>query len=154
MTNKDQPMLTTWYTEHAVDFARRNKSNPFLLYVPHSMPHVPLFRSEKFKGKSGTGVYGDVMMEIDWSVSEILKALKENGLDDNTLVVMTSDNGPWTSYGNHAGSTPFREAKGTGFDGGTRSACIMRYPNRIKAGSASTRMFCTIDLMPTFANLA
>jgi len=154
VTPEHQPMLTTWYTEHAVSFIQRNKANPFLLYVPHSMPHVPLFRSEKFKGKSGTGVYGDVMMEIDWSVSEILKALKENGLDDNTLVVMTSDNGPWTSYGNHAGTTPFREAKGTGFDGGTRSACIMRFPNRIKPGSASTRMFCTIDLMPTFAKLA
>jgi arylsulfatase A len=154
VTPEHQPMLTTWYTEHAVSFIQRNKANPFLLYVPHSMPHVPLFRSEKFKGKSGTGVYGDVMMEIDWSVSEIMKALKENGLDDNTLVVMTSDNGPWTSYGNHAGTTPFREAKGTGFDGGTRSACIMRYPGKIKAGSASTKAFCTIDLLPTFANLA
>jgi arylsulfatase A len=154
MTPAHQPMLTTWYTEHAVDFIRRNKANPFLLYVPHSMPHVPLFRSEKFKDKSGAGVYGDVMMEIDWSVSEIMKALKDNGLEDNTLVVMTSDNGPWTSYGNHAGMTPFREAKATGFDGGTRSACIMRYPGRIKAGSASTKALCTIDLLPTFAQLA
>jgi arylsulfatase A-like enzyme len=154
VTPEHQPMLTTWYTEHAVDFIRRNKANPFLLYVPHSMPHVPLFRSEKFKGKSGTGVFGDVMMEIDWSVSEILKALKENGLDDNTLVIMTSDNGPWTSYGNHAGQTPFREAKGTGFDGGTRSACIMRYPGHIKAGSASTKAMCTIDILPTIAHLA
>ena len=154
VTPEHQPMLTTWYTEHAVSFIQRNKANPFLLYVPHSMPHVPLFRSEKFKGKSGTGVYGDVMMEIDWSVSQIMKALKENGLDDNTLVVMTSDNGPWTSYGNHAGTTPFREAKGTGFDGGTRSACIMRYPDKIKAGSASVKAFCTIDLLPTFAHLA
>src|SRR5215471_5374820 len=122
VTQREQPMLTTWYTEHAVDFIHRNKSNPFLLYVPHSMPHVPLYRSEKFKGRSGAGVYGDVIMEIDWSVSEIMKALKESGLEENTLVVMTSDNGPWTSYGNHAGMTPFREAKATGFDGGTRSA--------------------------------
>lgn len=147
-------MLTTWYTEHAVDFIRRNRSNPFLLYVPHSMPHVPLFRSEKFKDKSGAGVYGDVMMEIDWSVGEIMKALNEAGLDNNTLVIMTSDNGPWTSYGNHAGKTPFREAKGTGFDGGTRSACIMRYPGKIRAGSVSKRMMCTIDLLPTIAKLA
>ena len=154
VTPDHQPMLTTWYTEHAVDFIQRNKSNPFLLYVPHSMPHVPLFRSEKFKGRSGAGVYGDVMMEIDWSVSEIMKALKESGLEENTLVIMTSDNGPWTSYGNHAGMTPFREAKGTGFDGGTRSACIMRYPGKIKAGSASTQAFSTIDLLPTFAQLA
>jgi arylsulfatase A-like enzyme len=154
MTKKDQPMLTTWYTEHAVDFVRRNKSNPFLLYVPHSMPHVPIFRSEKFAGKSGAGVYGDVMMELDWSVSQIMKSLKENGLEDNTFVVMTSDNGPWTSYGNHAGHTPFREAKGTSFDGGTRSACIMRYPGKIKAGAVSNRTMCTIDLLPTVAKLA
>jgi arylsulfatase A-like enzyme len=153
VTQEHQAMLTTWYTEHAVEFIRRNKANPFLLYVPHSMPHVPLFRSEKFKGKSGTGAYGDVMMELDWSVGEILKALKENGVDDNTLVVMTSDNGPWVSYGNHAGATPFREAKGTGFDGGTRSACIMRYPGVIRPGSASSKAFCTIDLLPTFAKL-
>ncbi|MSV27239.1 MAG: twin-arginine translocation signal domain-containing protein [Bryobacterales bacterium] len=154
VTPEHQPMLTTWYTEHAVDFINRNKANPFLLYVPHSMPHVPLFRSEKFKGKSGSGVYGDVMMEIDWSVGEILKALQQNGLDDNTLVIMTSDNGPWTSYGNFAGTTPFREAKGTGFDGGTRSACIMRYPGKVKSGSASTKALCTIDLLPTLAHLA
>lgn len=154
VTPEHQPMLTTWYTEHAVDFIRRSKANPFFLYVPHSMPHVPLFRSEKFKGKSGAGVYGDVMMEIDWSVGEITKALRQSGVEDNTLLVFTSDNGPWTSYGNHAGATPFREAKGTGFDGGTRSACIMRYPGRIKPGSASIRAFNSIDLLPTFAGLA
>jgi arylsulfatase A len=154
MTKKEQPMLTTWYTEHAVDFIIRNKANPFLLYVPHSMPHVPIFRSEKFAGKSGTGVYGDVMMELDWSVGQIVNSLKENGLEDNTLVIMTSDNGPWTSYGNHAGHTPFREAKGTSFDGGTRSACIMKYPGRINAGTVSNRTMCTIDLLPTVAKLA
>jgi arylsulfatase A-like enzyme len=154
VTPEHQPMLTTWYTEHAVDFIKRNQTNPFLLYVPHSMPHVPLFRSEKFKNKSGAGVYGDVMMEIDWSVGEIMKSLKSAGIEDNTMVVMTSDNGPWISYGNHAGKTPYREAKGTGFDGGTRSACIMRYPGKIKAGSVSTKALCTVDLMPTFAHLA
>jgi arylsulfatase A-like enzyme len=154
VTKEHQPMLTTWYTEHAVDFIQRNKSNPFFLYVPHSMPHVPLFVSDKFKGKSGAGLYGDVMMEIDWSVGQIMKALKSAGVEDNTLVIMTSDNGPWTSYGNHSGKTPYREAKGTGFDGGTRSACIMRYPNQIKAGTVSKRMFCTVDLLPTIARLA
>jgi len=154
VTKQHQPMLTTWYTEHAVDFISRNKANPFLLYVPHSMPHVPLFCSDKFLGKSGKGLFGDVMMEIDWSVGEITKALKTAGVEDNTLVIMTSDNGPWTSYGNHSGATPFREAKGTGFDGGTRSACIMRYPGRIKAGSVSTKTFCTVDLLPTVADLA
>lgn len=154
VTKEHQPMLTTWYTEHAVDFISRHKSKPFLLYVPQSMPHVPLFCSDKFKGKSGKGLFADVMMEIDWSVGEIMKALKSAGLDDNTLVVMTSDNGPWISYGNHAGKTPFREAKATSFDGGTRSACIMRYPGKIKADTISKRTLCSIDLMPTIAQLA
>jgi arylsulfatase A-like enzyme len=154
VTAKDQAMLTTWYTEHAVDFIRRNKSNPFLLYVPHSMPHVPIFASEKFKGKSGAGLYGDVMMEIDWSVGEIMKALKEGGVEDNTLVFFSSDNGPWISYGNHAGKTPFREAKATGFDGGIRSACILRCPGRIPAGTISKRAWSTVDMLPTMARLA
>lgn len=154
VTKEHQPMLTTWYTEHAVDFVRRNRTNPFLLYVPHSMPHVPLFCSDKFKGKSSAGLYGDVMMEIDWSVGEIMKTLKSAGVEDNTLVILTSDNGPWTSYGNHSGKSPFREAKGTGFDGGTRSACIMRYPIGIKAGAVSKKTFCSIDLLPTMARLA
>jgi arylsulfatase A-like enzyme len=154
VTQEHQPMLTTWYTEHAVDFINRSKDKPFFLYVPHSMPHVPLFVSDKFKGKSGAGLYGDVMMEIDWSVGEITKALKANGIEDNTMVIFTSDNGPWVSYGHHAGNTPFREAKGTGFDGGTRSACIMKFPGRIKAGTVSKRTLCTIDIMPTLAGLA
>jgi arylsulfatase A-like enzyme len=154
ITPQLQPNLTTWYTEHAVDFIARNKANPFLLYVPHSMPHVPLFCSDKFRGKSGAGLYGDVMMELDWSVGEILKALDDAAVAGNTLVLFTSDNGPWISYGNHAGKTPFREAKATGFDGGTRSACIMRYPGKIKEGSVSKRTFCTLDIMPTVAHLA
>jgi len=154
VTPQHQPMLTTWYTEHAVDFIRRRKDQPFLLYIPHSMPHVPIFASEKFKGKSGAGLYGDVMMEIDWSVGEVLNALKASGVADNTLVFFSSDNGPWISYGNHAGKTPFREAKATSFDGGTRSACILRFPGRIKAGTVSTRAWCSIDMLPTLAHLA
>ncbi len=154
VTKEHQPMLTTWYTERAVDFIRRNKANPFLLYVPHSMPHVPLFSSDRFRGKSGAGLFGDVMMELDWSVGEITRALKSAEVADNTMVVFTSDNGPWTSYGNHAGKTPYREAKGTGFDGGIRSPCIVRYPGRIKAGSVSSRTWCTVDLLPTVAHLA
>lgn len=153
VTEKEQKMLTTWYTEKAVDFISRNKENPFFLYVPHSMPHVPIFCSEKFEGKSGVGLYGDVMMEIDWSIGEIMKALKNNDLEENTLVVFTSDNGPWVSYGNHAGKTPYREAKGTGFDGGIRSACIMKYPKEIKENSSSTQAICTVDLLPTIASL-
>jgi arylsulfatase A-like enzyme len=154
VTREHQPMLTTWYTEHAVSFIERNKNNPFLLYVPHSMPHVPLFVSEKFKGKSGAGLYGDVMMEIDWSVGEIMQALKNSGVEENTLVFFSSDNGPWIVYGNHAGKTPYRESKGTGFDGGTRSARILRYPGQIRAGTISRRAWCTVDMLPTAAHLA
>ncbi len=154
VTPKEQTMLTTWYTEHAIDFINRNKNDPFFLYVPHSMPHVPLFCSEKFKGKSGKGLYADVMMEIDWSVGKIVDNLKANGLDDHTVVIFTSDNGPWISYGNHAGKTPYREAKATGFDGGTRSACIIKYPDKIKANTVSEKAFCSIDLLPTICHLA
>jgi arylsulfatase A len=149
-----QRSLTTWYTEHAVDFIERHADEPFFLYVPHNMPHVPLFCSDKFDGKSGHGLYADVMMEIDWSLGEITKALKATGLAEDTIVVFTSDNGPWISYGNHAGSTPYREAKGTGFDGGTRSACVMRAPGEISPGSVSHQAFCSVDLLPTFAGLA
>jgi arylsulfatase A-like enzyme len=153
VTKEDQTTLTTRYTEKAVDFINRNKDNPFFLYVPHSMPHVPLFVSKKFEGKSGAGLYGDVMMEIDWSVGQITKALKDCGVEENTMVIFTSDNGPWVSYGNHSGKTPFREAKGTSFDGGIRSACIIKYPPMVQASATSDKMFCTIDLLPTLAAL-
>ena len=151
---EQQKMLTTWYTEHAVDFIGRHADEPFFLYVPHNMPHVPLFCSDKFDGKSGEGLYADVMMEIDWSVGEIMNALEEAGVADDTIVIFTSDNGPWISYGNHAGKTPYREAKGTGFDGGTRSSCVMRYPNGIPAGEISHQAFCSVDFLPTFTKLA
>lgn len=150
----DQKNLTRWYTEHAVDFIHRHQNSPFLLYVPHSMPHVPLFCSDEFEGKSGRGLYWDVMLEIDWSVGQINKALKESGIDQNTIVILTSDNGPWVSYGNHAGITPFREAKGTSFDGGVRSACIMKYPGQIEAGVTSSKTLGTVDLLPTLCYLA
>lgn len=153
VTKEHQPHLTTWYTEKAVDFIERHRNEPFFLYVPHSMPHVPLFVSEKFAGKSGAGLFGDVMMEIDWSVGQINQALKDHGLEDDTLFMFTSDNGPWISYGNHAGATPYREAKGTSFDGGIRSACIVKYPREIEAGSVSNRAWSTIDLLPTVAHL-
>lgn len=153
VTPQDQAMLTTWYTEDAVDFIGRHRDAPFFLYVPHTMPHVPLFVSDRFAGRSGLGLYADVMMEIDWSVGEIMGALRRQGLADDTLVLLASDNGPWTSYGNHAGVTPYREAKATTFDGGTRSPCVVRYPRAIAAGSASSRAWCTIDVLPTLAAL-
>ncbi len=153
--NPDQTQLTTWYTERAVSFINRHKSEPFFLYVAHNMPHVPLHVSDKFKGKSERGLYGDVIMEIDWSVGEILAALKRNGLDDNTLVIYTSDNGPWLSYGDHAGSAgPLREGKATSFDGGIREACVMRWPGKIPAGKVCTDLAATMDILPTFGKLA
>lgn len=150
----DQKYLTKWYTEHAVDFINQQKDNPFLLYVPHSMPHVPLFCSEDFAGKSGKGLYWDVILELDWSIGQITKALKDNGLEENTIFVLTSDNGPWISYGNRAGITPYREAKGTSFDGGIRSACIIKYPGEIPSQTISDRTFFSIDLLPTLCHLA
>ena len=151
----DQTQLTTWYTEHALRFIERNKDRPFFLYVAHNMPHVPLHVSDKFKGKSKRGLYGDVIMEIDWSVGQILASLKSNGLDEKTLVVFTSDNGPWLLYGNHAGSAlPLREGKTTTFDGGLREPCIMRWPGQIPAGTVCRELAATMDLLPTFARLS
>ncbi len=152
--HEDQEQLTTQYTERAVKFIERNKDHPFFFYLAHSMPHVPLHVSDKFKGKSQQGLYGDVIMEIDWSVGEVLKALKKDKLDDNTLVIFTSDNGPWLGYGNHAGSAgPLREGKGTSWEGGTREPCIMRWPGKIPSGKTSDAMLMTIDLLPTIAKL-
>lgn len=150
----DLAQLTTWYTEHAVDFIDRNKSRPFFLYVPHTMVHVPLFVSDKFRGKSGAGLFGDAVMEIDWSVGQILNAIHRNGLDDNTFVVFTSDNGPWLRYGNHAGSAgPLREGKGTMFEGGHRVPCVMRWPTKIPAGTKCDEFATTLDIFPTVAEL-
>ncbi len=154
-TLEDQSTLTTRYTERAVKFIEKNKDKPFFLYVPHSMPHVPLGVSDKFRGKSEQGMYGDVIMEIDWSVGQILKSLRKNGLDDNTLVIFTTDNGPWLNFGNHAGSAlPLREGKMTMFDGGARVPCIMRWPGRIKPDTVCEKMASTIDLLPTIAGIA
>jgi len=154
VSHEDQNQLTTWYTEHAVKFIEQNKTRPFFLYVAHNMPHVPLHVSDKFRGQTERGLYGDVIAEIDWSVGRILDALKRNGLDQNTWVIFTSDNGPWLSYGNHAGSAyPLREGKGTHWEGGTREPCIMRWPGKIPAGTESRDMLMTIDLFPTIAKI-
>jgi arylsulfatase A-like enzyme len=153
--NPDQTQLTTWYTERATQFIADNHDRPFFLYVPHSMPHVPLFVSDKFKGKSKTGMLGDVIAEIDWSVGQILQSLEEHGIDDETLVLFTSDNGPWLSYGNHAGSAgTHREGKGTTWDGGHCVPCLARWPGKIPAGTTCTEFASTIDVLPTFAKLA
>ena len=151
-TLDDMSELTTLYTETAVDFIKRNRKNPFFIYLAHSMTHVPLAVSAKFKGKSEQGLFGDVMMEIDWSVGQIMKALEKNGLEKNTLVIFTSDNGPWLNFGNHAGSTGgLREGKGNSFEGGQREPCLMRWPGHIAEGTICNKLASTIDLLPTLA---
>lgn len=149
----DQSQLTTRYTEFAVDFIDKNKEGPFFLYFAHSMPHVPLAVSDKFKGKSEQGLYGDVIMEIDWSIGQLFGALARNGIEDNTWVIYISDNGPWLRYGNHGGSAgPLREGKGTTFDGGQRTFCLMTWPGVIPAGSQCREVASHIDILPTAAN--
>ena len=153
--NPDQSQFTTNFTERAIQFIDKNKKRPFFIYLAHPMPHVPLFVSDKFKGKSKQGLYGDVMMEIDWSVGQILQKLRKEGLDENTLVVVTSDNGPWINYGNHAGSTGgLREGKGTSFEGGQRVPCLMQWKGTIPAGSVCNKLAVNIDLLPTFAHIS
>ena len=147
--------LTLRYTKEAVKFIRANKERPFFLYLAHTMPHIPLYATAGFKGKSKRGPYGDVIEEIDASVGTVLEAIKENGLDARTLVVYTSDNGPWLSMKHHGGSAkPLRAGKFTTFEGGMRVPMIARWPGRIPAGSVSAEVAATFDLLPTFAKLA
>ena len=154
VTGDDQAQLTTRYTERAVAFIEQHRDQPFFLYLPHSMVHVPLFVSDKFAGKSGHGLFGDVVMELDWSVGEVLRALKRTGNDERTLVLFTSDNGPWLSYGNHAGSAGnLREGKGTLFEGGIREPLIARWPGRVPAGVSCDEFAASIDILPTIAKL-
>ncbi|WP_025761384.1 sulfatase family protein [Dyadobacter tibetensis] len=154
-TLEDQAELTATYTKEAVRFINAHQNDPFFIYLPHSMPHVPIAASDRFKGKSGQGIYGDVIMEIDWSVGEVLKALRENGLEENTLVVFTSDNGPWLNYGEHAGSTGgLREGKGVSFEGGQRVPCVMQWKGVVPAGKVCNELSSTIDLLPTFATIS
>lgn len=144
--------LTQRYTKYAVDFINRNKKEPFFLYLAHNLPHVPLAVSKDFEGKSGLGLYGDVITELDWSIGEVRKALKKNGLDKNTLVIYISDNGPWLLFGNHGGTaTPLREGKGTTFDGGHRVFCVMEWPAQIPAGKTCTEVATSMDILPTMA---
>ncbi len=151
----DQTQLTTWYTEHAVRFIETNRHRPFFLYLAHNMPHVPLFVSHKYQGRTQRGLYGDVVSEIDWSAGQILSTLKQHGLEEHTLVIFTSDNGPWLLYGDHSGSArPLREGKATSFDGGVRVPFIARWPGRIPSGRVCHEPAMTIDVLPTIAGLA
>ncbi len=150
----DQSSFTRRFTERAVDFIERNASKPFFLYMPHVMPHVPIFASEKFKGKSQAGLYGDVMEELDWSVGEVMATLKRLKLDEKTIVVFISDNGPFLSYGEHAGSArPLREGKLTTFEGGVRVPCLVRWVGRIPSSRVCNEPFMGIDWLPTFTEI-
>ncbi len=155
--NTDQTRFTTDYTMRSIDFIKKNvqAEKPFFLYLAHNMPHVPLAVSDKFKGKSEQGLFGDVMMEIDWSIGEVWKTVQELGIEENTLIVITSDNGPWTNYGNHAGSAAgLREAKATTFDGGNRVPCIVYWKGHTQAGTICNKLASNIDLFPTFAEIS
>ena len=150
----DQTTITKRYTEKAIQFIEQNKAQPFFLYLAHSMPHIPLFVSEEFRGRSKASLYVDVIEEIDWSVGELLKALEKNQLDQNTIVVFTSDNGPWLLFKTHGGSAgPLRAGKGTTFEGGQRVPTVFWGPGIVTSGVID-QMGATLDLLPTFANLA
>lgn len=154
-TFSDQEQLTSTLTEKAVSFIKENKKRPFFLYVAHPMPHVPLAASAAFRGKSKLGVFGDVIMELDWSVGEIINTLDRERLSENTLLIVTSDNGPWLIFGNHAGSSGgFREGKGTVWDGGTRVPCLIRWPGKVEAGGVCSQLLTNMDLLPTISAAA
>jgi arylsulfatase len=154
VTAVDQTQLTPKYTERAVSFIHKNKDKPFFFYLAHSMPHVPLHVSDKFKGKSKAGLYGDVIQEIDWSVGEVLKAIKQTGNENHTIVLFTTDNGPWLPYGDHAGSAgPLREGKGSVWEGGVRVPFLAKWPGHIPVGKTSNAMLMTIDIFPTIAKI-
>ncbi len=150
----NQNTITKRYTEEAVKYITEHKSQPFFLYLAHSLPHVPLFTSDKFRGTSERGLYGDVIEEIDWSVGEILKALRKERLDRNTYVIFTSDNGPWAIFNEQAGSSGgLFGAKGTSYEGGVRVPAIFWGPGKVLPAVVS-KMGSTLDLLPTFCKLA
>ncbi len=154
-TNPRQEALTARYADRAIEFIRANHDQPFFVYVAHSMPHVPLFRGREFRDRSLRGLYGDVIEEIDHHTGRILDTLEQLGIDGNTLVVFTSDNGPWAGYGIDAGSAGLlRGSKGTVYEGGIRVPAIMRWPGRIPAGSVTSEIASIMDIFPTLARLA
>jgi arylsulfatase A-like enzyme len=151
----DQPTLTKRYTEEAVKFITESKDKPFFLYLAYAMPHVPLHASDDFKGKSPRGPFGDAIEEIDHSAGTIVDTLKALNLTNDTLVIFTSDNGPWLIKGEAGGSAfPLRAGKRTTYEGGMRVPCIMSWPSRIPAGTTCRQLAATIDLFPTLAALA
>jgi arylsulfatase len=148
----DQSQFTRRFTDRAIAFMEKYREQPFFLYVPHVMPHVPIFASEKFKGRSSRGLYGDVIEELDAGIGELVAAVDRFGLKERTLVIFATDNGPFLSYGNHGGSAgPLREGKLTTFEGGVRTPCLMRMPGTVPAGSTCDEVIAAIDLLPTLA---
>ncbi|WP_406684714.1 sulfatase [Seonamhaeicola sp. MEBiC1930] len=153
--NADMSKLTKIYTNEALDFIDRNTENPFFIYLAHTMPHTRLAVSDEFKGTSKRGLYGDVVEEIDYNVGRILDKLKENGLDENTYVVFTSDNGPWWIKKEHGGSAePLRGAKTSAWDGAFKVPAVIRAPGKVSEGVEVHHVTATIDLLPTIANIA
>jgi arylsulfatase len=153
-TISEQSWFTQRFTEKAIDFIDANRSKPFFLYLAHPMPHVPIYVSDKFKDKSGKGLYADVIMELDWSVGEIINKLKQLKLEENTLLIVASDNGPWLPFGNHAGVTNgLRESKGTSWDGGVRTPCLMYWKGKLAKGVNVNTPIMNIDILPTIAYL-
>jgi arylsulfatase A-like enzyme len=151
----EQSTLTRRYTEEAVKFIQAQKSGPFFLYFAHTFPHIPLFASDRFRGKSAAGIYGDVIEELDWSVGEVIAALEREGLSKNTLVIFSSDNGPWLTMGLAGGSAgPLRDGKGSTFEGGMREPAIARWPGKIAAGVVQHEVATTMDLFVTLTKLA
>ncbi len=150
----DQRTITKRYADEAIKFIKQNKAKPFFVYLANSMPHIPLLASDQFRGKSPRGLYGDVVEEIDHHVGRVLQTLRDEGLDKNTIVMFSSDNGPWLSFKSHGGSAgPLRAGKGTTFEGGQRVGTIFWWPGKIKAGSTVTQMGSTLDMMATLASL-
>ena len=148
----DQTQFTQRYTRETIRFINQNRDKPFFVYLAHNMPHIPLHASEKFVGSSKRGIYGDTIQELDWSTGEILRSLKELGLDKNTLVIVTSDNGPNTSTGGSAG--PLKGGKGSTLEGGVRVPFVARWPSSIPAGTESAEAITIMDLLPTLTKLA
>lgn len=155
LTLQEQAYLTATFTQKAEAFISSHKQKPFFLYLAHPMPHVPLAASPAFAGKSGAGLFADVISEIDWSIGRIISLLDKTGLSKNTLLIVTSDNGPWLTFGNHAGSSGgLREGKGTAWDGGTRVPCFVRWPGKVEAGSVCSQLLTNMDILPTIVAAA
>ena len=152
----DQTTLTKRYTEFCIEFIKsRAAQSPFFVYLAHTMPHIPIFASDEFEGKSKGGLYGDVIEEIDWSVGAIVEALEKIGIRDNTLFIFTSDNGPWLSYGNHGGTTGgLRGGKFDIWEGGFRVPAIISWPGVIPKNEINEQMITTLDILPTLINIA